>query len=200
MKTTVAEPTRHFSEHLTGLKSPASSISLTEYESCTFKDCDFSEMVFTGCKFIDCTFTACNLSLIEVGGSRFRDVVFRECKVIGVNWTKASWPRLALSSPLKFHKCIINDSSFFGLSLEEIVIEECKAHDVDFREGNFSRANFSFTDFTHSLFGKTSLAGADLSEAMNYDIDVHENDIKHALFSRQEAIRLLDSLEIELVD
>ena len=200
MKTTVTEPTRHFSEQITGLKAPAKLLSSVEYENCSFSDCDFNEAKFANCRFVDCTFTACNLSVVDVGGSRFRDVVFRECKVIGVNWTKASWPKLMLSSPLKFHKCIINDSSFFGLSLEEIVIEECKAHDVDFREGNFSRANFSFTDFTHSLFGKTNLAGADLSEALNYDIDVHENNIKDARFSRHEAIRLLDSLEIELVD
>jgi fluoroquinolone resistance protein len=200
MKAPVDEPSKHLSEHLKGLKSSGKLLASKEYESCTFKDCDFSEVKFANCRFIDCTFTACNLSLVDVAGSSFRDVAFHECKAIGINWTKASWPKLMLSSPLKFHKCIINDSSFFGLNLEEIVMEECKAHDVDLREGNFSRANFSFTDFTNSLFGKTNLSGADMTEASNYNIDLHENNIRGARFSRHEAIRLLDCLEIELVD
>jgi hypothetical protein len=50
------------------------------------------------------------------------------------------------------------------------------------------------------LFGKTNLVSADMTEALNYNIDLHENNIKNAKFSRYEAMRLLDCLEIELVD
>ncbi len=171
-----------------------------EFEECEFKGCDFNEATLSKCKFIDCTFVECNLSLVKVNSSKFRDVILNECKAVGVNWTRASWPRLVMSSALKFHKCIINDSSFFGLILEEIVIEDCKARDVDFREANLSRANFSYTDFAGSLFGKTNLTGADFTEAVNYDIDIFGNEITKAKFSRHEAMRLLDSLEIELVD
>jgi fluoroquinolone resistance protein len=105
-----------------------------------------------------------------------------------------------LFSPVKFFKCIINDSSFFGLSLDEIVIEACKAYDVDFREGSFSKANFTFTDFTNSLFNGTNLSGADFTEAVNYRIDINYNVINRAKFSRYEAISLLESLQIELKD
>ena len=130
----------------------------------------------------------------------FSDVFIEGCKVIGVDWTRASWSQYALASPIKLFKSIINDSSFFGLSLEEIEIEECKAHDVDFREGNFSQANFSHTDFTNSLFNNTNLTGASFIEATNYNIDIYFNEITKAKFSRFEAVRLLDSLNVELVD
>ena len=76
---------------------------------------------------------------------RFSDVVFEECKLIGIDWTKARWPNISLCSPIKFFKCILNDSIFMGLTLDEIVIEACKAHEVDFREGSFCDADFSFT-------------------------------------------------------
>lgn len=59
-------------------------------------------------------------------------------------------------------------------------MEECKAHDVDFRDGSFCRAVFTYTDFTNSLFGKTNLSGADFSEATNYDIDIFNNKISKA--------------------
>lgn len=175
-------------------------LTAKEFDGCTFKECDFSEAVLNDSKFIDCHFVKCNLSLIKIKNSKFLDVIFDQCKVIGIDWTNATWSSYALTSPIKFYKCIINDSTFLGLSLEEIIIEECKAHDVDFREGNFSEANFTHTDFTNSLFNKTNISGANFIEAINYNIDVYLNDIKRAKFSRHEATNLLDSLEIELVD
>jgi uncharacterized protein YjbI with pentapeptide repeats len=171
-----------------------------EFEACEFKSCDLNEAVLSKAKFLDCRFIECNLSLAKVDQCKFRDVEFHDCKLLGINWTRASWPRLALSSPLKFHKCNLSDANFFGLNLEEVIIEDCKARDVDFREANLRGAVCSHTDFANSLFGRTNLAGADFTEAVNYDIDVFNNEIKKAKFTRYEALRLLDSLEIELVD
>ena len=81
-----------------------------------------------------------------------------------------------------------------------MVIEECKAHDVDFREGDFGESNFTYTDFSNSLFNNTNLTGTDFTEAVNYNIDIYFNEIKRARFSRYEAVRLLNNLGIELVD
>jgi uncharacterized protein YjbI with pentapeptide repeats len=110
------------------------------------------------------------------------------------------WPNIATFSPLKFVGCILNSATFFGLNLDEIVIKDCKAHDVDFREGSFCNSDFSFTDFTNSLFSHTNLSGTDFTEAVNYRIDLNFNQIKGAKFSRYEAVSLLEGLEIELVD
>ncbi len=171
-----------------------------EFEGCQFQDCNFTETVFKKCKFIDCSFLRCNLSLMKVAQSQFTDVLFDACKLIGVDWTRAAWSRLRLSASITFNQCILNDSSFFGLMLDEIVMEECKAQDVDFRDGSFAKAVFCHTDFTNSLFGKTNLTGADFSEATNYDIDIFSNKISKARFSRYESVRLLNCLDIELVE
>jgi fluoroquinolone resistance protein len=171
-----------------------------EFDGCQFIDCNFTDSLFKKCRFIECTFTRCNLSVTKVSQSQFTDVIFDECKLVGIDWTRASWPKLVFSVALKFKQCILNDSSFFGLNLDEITIEECKAHDVDFRDGRFRRAIFTGTDFTHSLFAKTDLSGADFTDASDYDIDIFNNNISKAKFSRYEAIRLLNSLDIELVD
>lgn len=179
---------------------PTETIINKEFDGCTFIECNFSESILRKCKFIDCHFVKCNLSLIKIEYSKFSDVTFTECKMIGVDWTKASWSKFALPSPINFEKCVINDSCFFGLSLEGLVIGECKAHDVDFSEGNFGEANFTYTDFSNSIFRNSNLSGADFTEATNYNIDIFLNEIKKAKFCRYEAMRLLDSLEIELVD
>jgi uncharacterized protein YjbI with pentapeptide repeats len=119
---------------------------------------------------------------------------------VGVDWTRADWPRFPAAGQLNFHGCTLNDSSFFGLPLQECIFDTCKARDVDFREANLTDAHCSFTDFAGALFGKTNLSGADLSGAIDYNIDVFDNRIKGAKFSRSEAVRLLTSLEIVLVD
>jgi len=194
------EINEYFSEDFDNLDLAEQEISSKVFEECTFTNGNFKETVFRSCKFVDCKFEKCDLSIVKLNYSRFSDVVFEECKMIGVNWTTVAWPNFTMCAPIKFFRCILNDSTFLGLSLEEIVIEACKAHDVDFRDGNFSQASFTSSDFTNSLFNKTNLTGADFIDATNYYIDIYQNEIKSAKFCRQEAISLLDSLGIELVD
>ena len=175
-------------------------ISGKEYDRCHFQSCDLSYATFFNCEFTECKFTDCDLSVLNVGNSKFLDVEFFDCKVIGVNWAKAYWRGLTIGVPLKFKRCMINSSSFYGLNLAKIIIENCRAHDVDFREANFSRASFSCTDLTNSIFHNTNLAGANFNEAKNYDINVKNNLIKNAKFCRFEAVRLLESLDINLIN
>ncbi|MBV1872858.1 MAG: pentapeptide repeat-containing protein [Gammaproteobacteria bacterium] len=190
----------YWSEIFNNIDFSGANISEKEFDGCTFNHCNFSDALFNRCNFVDCAFISCNLSLVNLKYSKFTDVSFRESKLIGIDWTKADWPRVIFSAPIKFYKSILNDSSFYALPLQELVLEECKAHDVDFREGDFSNATFTYTDFTGSFFANTNLSSADFTEASDYDIDIFRNDIKHAKFSRFEAIRLLDSLEVELID
>ncbi|MFB2754094.1 pentapeptide repeat-containing protein [Shewanella xiamenensis] len=201
MMARVASQGRYFfSQQFIALAESQSQWQDLEFEECEFQDCQFSDSTFRNCKFIDCRFVGCNLSLLKVPLSQFNGVSFEECKLVGIDWTRAAWPRLSFAAPFSFRTCILNDCSFMGLKLDEMVLEGCKAQDVDFREGKFNRANFSYSDFRHSLFGRTELMEADFSEATDYDIDIFNNKIKGAKFSRDEAIRLLNGLDITLVD
>lgn len=171
-----------------------------EFEECQFSDCDFSNAKFQNCKFVNCEFERCNLSLLDLANSRLFGVTFQDSKLVGVDWTKATWPVYHIDFELKFYRCILTDSSLFGLTLNELVLDECKLHDVDFREGDFTGSTMSHCDFTHSLFMRTNLQQVDFTESSNYAIDVLENQVKGAKFSRYEALNLLEYLGIELVD
>ena len=193
-------PKEYLSKKFQNLKSTGLRVDSVLFEECDFKNCDFRESVFTACEFIDCHFSKCDLSVIRLPQCRFTDVFFEDCKAIGIDWTLAGWPTIALFSPLKFLKCKIDDATFFGLSLNEITMEECSAQNVDFREGSFRDANLTYTDLAGSLFKETDLSGADFTEAVNYTIDILHNSIKKAKFSRFEAVSLLEGLDIVLVD
>ena len=172
----------------------------SEFEECVFVDCNFSEATFENCNFINCSFTRCQLSLINLSYTRLFNMSFLECKLVGVDWTRATWSDYHRDFEISFRQCILNDSSFFGLTLQGLVLDECKVHDVDFREGDFSKAIMTYSDFTHSLFMRTNLQAADLTEATQYSINVLENQLQGAKLSKFEAVYLLESLGVELVD
>jgi len=194
------EATEHDGQRYQGLDLAGRDLSGHTFEDCAFSGCNLSGALLARGKFLDCHFSHSNLSLARVAHSRWRAVVFEDCKLVGVNWTSAAWQRLATAAPLEFHRCILNDSSFLGLSLEELVLEHCKLREVDFREANLSRACLVGSEFGMSLFNRTNLAGADFTDATDFDIDVLNNTLKGARFSRHEAVRLLYGLGIELVD
>ncbi|MBO6227245.1 MAG: pentapeptide repeat-containing protein, partial [Shewanella sp.] len=137
----------------------------SEFEECSFVDCNFSNATFENCNFINCSFSRCQLSLIRVPYTRFFGLNFIGCKLVGVDWTRATWSQYHKDFELSFRQCILNDSSFFGLTLQALVLDECKVHDVDFREGDFSQALMTSCDFSHSLFMRTNLQGANFSES-----------------------------------
>ena len=168
------------------------------FENCTFVRSSFIGTKFHSCTFVDCEFKLCNLSSAQFKYTSFTDTVFDESKLIGINWTQAKWPNINLSSPIKIYKSNISHSSFFELELREIIIEECKAHDVDFRGCDLSNGIFISTDFQSSLFMHTKLYAANFTDAINYSINPKENDIRKGKFSMPDVISLLHYFEIEI--
>lgn len=170
------------------------------FERCEFIHCDFSSASLTGCKFIDCLFERCNLSLINIPNTRFSNCEFIGSKLVGIDWTKAYWPRFDLYSQLNFNDSILSGCNFFGLKLHESNFEECRLHDVDFRNAELQKSIMTGCDLSNSLFMQTNLEHVDFTGSHSFDIDVRQNRLLKAKFSRFEALGLLTSLDIQLVD
>ena len=175
-------------------------IEAKEFYDCAFEGCSLVEVVVRQCRFVDCTFKQCDLSLMRVPDSSFTNTRFENCKMIGIDWTEADWPREKFFDPISFSKCVINHSTFIGLSLPKIKAIECIAHEVDFREADLSQADLSHSDLAGSLFINTNLTRANLSLARNYTINAGLNTLKKTKFSLPEAMSLLHSLDIVLAE
>ena len=175
-------------------------LASNEFHDCTFDRCSFTETTFQSCRFVNCVFQHCDLSLIQVPNCSFAATRFKSSKVIGVNWTQAHGPEARLWDSIRFSKCAISHSTFIGLKLRRIQIQDCVAVDVDFREADLSQADFSGTDLSDSLFLATDLRQADLSRARNYRIDPSQNVVRKAKFSLPEAMSLLYGLDVVLVE
>jgi len=172
----------------------------SEFHECVSFHSSFVESTFRHCRFGNCVFRECDLSLIKPPESRLTSSRFENSKIMGVNWTEVHWPKTGLANPVSFSKCAISHSTFIGLRLEGIQIIDCVAIDVDFREADLSRADFAGSDLSQSIFGNTNLSQADLSRARNYRIDPGQSILKQARFSLREAMSLLHSMDIVLVD
>ncbi len=190
----------YYSKNFQGEDFSDGDITSIMFDGCKFVSCNFAGAIFDRCNFIDCEFEKCNLSLVKMSYSKLSGVVFRGSKIIGVDWTAVSWSSLLTGSPIQFHESIISSSSFYGLALRDLVLDECVARDVDFRDGDFRNSSFRNTEFSGSIFSETNLSGVNFSGATNFNIDIFRNNIKKAKFDRFEAIGLLSCLEIELVN
>ena len=79
-------------------------------------------------------------------------------------------------------------------------MKECRAKEVDFRNATLQNANFIGTDFKGALFANTHLEDANFTDSNNTLIDVRSNHLKGAVFSRYEALFLLETMGIVLAD
>ncbi|MFC0268048.1 pentapeptide repeat-containing protein [Kushneria aurantia] len=170
----------------------------SRFDSCSFTACHFAESLFKSCRFVECCFSDCNFSMAQFDGTLLSNVDFQRCKLIGIDWTRARWPSINIPDALSFEECVLNDSSFFSLYLAGAKMVGCRIHRVDFNEADCEEVDFSDSDLEGAAFRRTSLRGANFVDAINYNIDIFENDLKGAKFALPQAIALLNALDIEL--
>lgn len=165
-----------------------------EYENCVFKNCNFGEVDLSDIKLIDCEFRECNLSLAQLNGTAFRGIIFKDCKMLGLQFERCNDFGLAVS----FQNCQLNHSTFFQLNLRKTLFKDCQLREIDFSEANLTSAVFSDCDLAQSIFQNTNLEKADFRSAFNYIIDPENNRLKGAKFSLSGVSGLLDKYQINI--
>lgn len=186
-------------QSFTDIELKNSLVESIEFIICTFDHCDFNETPFKACTFRDCIFENCDLSLMQVDESVFKNTEFKSCKALGINWSKASWGRKEITQLIKsidFSKCVLNYSTFIGLELSHLNMQDCIAHEVDFSEAILRKANFKGTDLQNAIFRSSDLREANFVGAKNYSISPQLNKISRAKFSLPEAMSLMYNMDI----
>ena len=165
-----------------------------EFYKCEFENCTFIESNVSKCVFEDCIFVRCDLTMAKPQHTAYRGVVFRDCKLMGINWSECS-PGLDVA----FEHCVLSFSSFVGLSLPKTRFIDCTAKEVSFIETDLKQADFRGTNLAGSRFFHVDLTKADLSEAVDYYVQPMENTITKARFSVQAAVALAESFGVIVV-
>ena len=167
-------------------------LNKAEYENCTFTNCNFEETNLTEFKFIDCEFLDCNWSLAMLHGTVLRDVKFKGCKMLGLQFETCNDFGLSFS----FENCQLNHSTFFQMNIKKTIFRNCQLREIDFSESNLTNVIFDDCDLAQAIFVNTVLERADFRTAYNYSIDPENNRLKKAKFSILGISGLLDKYDI----
>jgi len=165
-----------------------------EFNACTFRNCDFSDVKFEAAEFIECTFVSCNLSMAKFENTVLNQVTFNNCKVLGVDFSKCSKFLFSVS----FEGCILNYSLFFKNDLKNTSFKKCSLQEASFIETNLLSAKFIDCNLDKTIFDHANLEKADLSTSRNYSINPEINRLKKAKFSMPDVVGLLNHLDISI--
>ena len=171
------------------------TVSGREFQGCIFRKCDLSNSNFLNDKFIDCTFDGCNLSMMKFGKTTLSDVIFKDCKILGVIFSECQ----DFLFSVRFEHCILDYSSFMGKKMIKTNFIKTSLKEVNFSNTNLSGAVFVESDLQGAIFNRTDLSAANFVTAYNYSIEPEQNLLKKAVFSANGLTGLLDKYQIKVV-
>ena len=154
------------------------------------------EVNLRDCVFENCLFAGCDLTMAVIAGASFRDVEFKDCKLMGVDWSQVAGLRFSAS----FLRCILSYGSFIDLRMKKIKIISCRAHETNFAGADLTGADFTDTDLHGARFVGTNLTGADLSKASNYEINPSDNTLRKTRYSPEAALALAERMGVVVPD
>jgi fluoroquinolone resistance protein len=181
----------YYQQTFTRLELTDAAVSSVAFEECMFEGCSFISTKLTACRFAGCKFNDCVLSAVMPMNSRFDGVAFKNCKTIGIDWTKAQVFR-----EITYKDCLLNYSNYRFMKIPKLKLTGCEVIDADFTEADLTNGDFKNSNFEKTRFMKTNLTGADFKGARNYTIDPRVNTLKKTRFSYPEVVTLLNSLDI----
>lgn len=165
-----------------------------EYENCIFNNCNFDHSDLSAFEFVGCVFNGCNLSLAQLNKAVFRDVQFKDCKMVGLRFDACSGFGLSFS----FDGCRLNHSSFYKTKIKKTVFKNSQLRETDFAEADLTGSVFDNCDLVQAIFDHTTLEKADFRTAYNYSINPEINRIKKAKFSLLGVPGLLGKYDIDI--
>lgn len=191
---------RYVETNFTGQDTPETCLNQVVFQDCAFIGCNLRESTLEKCRFERCQFSKCDMSLIKIPATVFKGVHFKECRLMGINWSDANWETGSLLDikRVDFEHCLLDHSLFIDLDLSQTHFMNCRAHHLDFEHANLTRADFSGADLLDSRFENCDLTETNFAHAINYGINASKNTLHRTRFSMPEAISLLYGLDIIL--
>jgi len=189
-KKTTKPVEKHYHQVIEKTNFTATSLPQLDFESVEFRGCTFNDI--SGYHFSDCLFSSCNLSNAELRGSKMQDVLFRDCKLIGINFFHAS----DFGFNLTFERCLLDYASFEHKKMNKSQFEDCRLHGANFTQTDLTKAKMENCDLLHAIFASTNISGLDFRTNYNFNIDPTQNLVKKAKFAADNLAGLLGKFDL----
>lgn len=187
-------PIIHQDEIFSNIVNVGSEFNNRQFFNCIFKGCQFKQCRLGSSDFVNCHFINCDLYLVNVTRSGFRNVLFSDCKIIGIDFSQCN--KLLFS--FEFSNCKLDYSNFYEMWISLTKFKNCSLKNVDFRGADLSASLFENCDLTGAKFENSILEKTDFRSAYNFKIDPNLNRIKKALFSDSNLFGLLYRFDIDI--
>lgn len=165
-----------------------------EYENCVFQSCQLNAADLSNCTFVDCEFIGCDLSSIRSKKTSFRDVYFRDCKLMGIHFEDCNPYGLKCT----FESCTLDYSFFYQCPMKGSRFSNSRLTEVDFTEAHLEGVSFEGCQLTGSVFHLSNLEKANFIGAQGFIIDPSTNRMKGAKFSQEGLAGLLIPFGIDI--
>lgn len=180
------------SERYEGLDRREEPAQPCEYYKCTFVRCNFEKADLSGVDLDECVFEECDLTMAKFNNSGMRDVVFRKCKLMGVDFSVCNPFRFGAS----FNDCVMTYSIFYKLKIPRTVFRDCRLGEAVFGEADLTSAVFDNCSLAGADFAFANLEKADMRTARHYTIDPEKTRLRKARFSYPALLGLLSKYDI----
>ncbi len=171
---------------------PKKGTNDTQFEDCTFRNCDFTEISTSGCNFTNTVFEDCNFSMVKFVSIRLDEVHFVGCKMVGSDFSTIK----DFLFSANFTNCILDYAAFMKKKNKKCRFENCSLKGADFSEADLTGSTFDDCDLSNAVFIDTTLTGVNFTTAFNFTIDPERNLLRKAKFSTQGLVGLLTTYGI----
>jgi fluoroquinolone resistance protein len=158
-----------------------------EFIKCLFKECDFSNGKLSDNEFVDCQFVDCNLSMTGFESTGLKNIFFKNCKLIGVDFSNCKDFLFSVG----FENCILDYAYFHKRKLKNTIFKKCSIKEANFSTSDMTNSQFLDCDLSMTHFENTILNGVDFTTAFNFSIDPELNRMKNAKFASNGLAGLL---------
>jgi uncharacterized protein YjbI with pentapeptide repeats len=169
----------------------AADLSNKEFEACTFRRCKFPQSRWADTRLEDCVFEGCDLQRILPNRLALRGVVFKDTRLMGVDWTGVS-----TLPNVHFEKCDLRYSSYVKLILRKTRFVNCMAREANFIETDLTDSDFSGTDLQNSTIQGCVLVKTNFATATGVMVDPRQNKVKGMRVGVDAAVALAQSFGI----
>jgi uncharacterized protein YjbI with pentapeptide repeats len=164
-----------------------------EFARCTFRKIQLHSSSWRGTKLEECVFEGCDLSRANPTRLALRDVTFRDCKLMGVDWSGLeSYPSVS------FERCNLSYASFARLALNKTRIAHCTLTEVNFIETQLVDAIFDGSELSGARFERCDLRRASFADTRGLLLDPKSNNVKGARIPVEAALRLAEALGLRI--
>jgi fluoroquinolone resistance protein len=158
-----------------------------ELYRCTLRNIQLHASQWSRTRLEECVFESCDLSHAKTARLTLRDVSFKNCKLMGVDWSSLeSYP------VVRFESCNLRYASFVRLALNKTCFLGSVLSEASFVETQLVDASFEGCELSAARFDRCDLRRASFADTRGLLLDTKINNVKGARIPVEAALRLAE--------